>query len=436
MTDFDNAETVGMGLRIPLSDEDAQSGFERVVVLGIKASWDETTTATRLGQLFEAHHYTDSLAFVGQNISTNNSAEISSGYRSIGRDAAETLRIELGPSLVQPGSDGDVTAKALGLPASIFAHVRGADGAEQRQAADMNSAVLALCDSALLRHLSGVTSAEFLREHFTRFVRARGPFPALRIDTQPYGVLPVAALDRWMSKTAGDAESALAAWWRTQRQIRRQSAPRALHTLTEENPVVLLAQEGTSSGYTMREFPEALGRRPFLAISRLAALRNLLFDRALAAPHDPALDALRDASGVDPPDVARRSDGPGHVPRSMPGAHPWRPDDSPRCGRRPLRASGSARMAGWNMCAAPRRRKPCQRRRRESRASHSLRSEQRLCPRTLAWLMPPPPQCSEAATCLKNRIMPRVKSHSPWTCPPSACIGPSGCSTASARVNR
>jgi hypothetical protein len=218
VTDFDAAEAVGMGLRIPLSDEDAQAGFDRVVVLGTKASWDAATTATRLAQLFDAHHYTGGLAFIGQNVPTNNSAEASSGYRSTGSPAAETLEIELGAPLVQPGSDGEVTAKALGLPTSIFAHVQGAGGSEQRHAAAMNAALLALCDSALLRQLSEKTGAEFLRAHFAQFMRAAGPLPALRIDTQPYGLLPVAALDRWMSKTTADAESALAVWWQTQRR--------------------------------------------------------------------------------------------------------------------------------------------------------------------------------------------------------------------------
>ncbi|TKB85997.1 MAG: hypothetical protein E8D43_02965 [Nitrospira sp.] len=292
VTDFDAAEAVGMGIRIPLSDEDAQAGFDLIVVLGTKASWDADTTAARLAQLLEAHHYTGSLAFIGQNVPTNNSADASSGYRSTGITAAETLEIELGAPLVQPGSDGEVTAKALGLPTSIFAHVQGAGGAEQRHAASMNAALLALCDSALLRQLSEKTGAEFLRAHFAQFMRAGGPLPALRIDTQPYGLLPVAALDRWMSKTAADAESALAAWWQTQRQTRRQFAPRALHTLTENNPVVMLAQEATSCRYTLREFPEASTTPPVPRSLIPAALRNLLLNRALAAPHDPALDAL------------------------------------------------------------------------------------------------------------------------------------------------
>lgn len=292
MTDFDAAEAIGMGLRIPLSDEDAQAGFDRVVVLGTKASWDAATTATRLAQLFDAHHYTGSLAFVGQNVPTNNSADGSSGYRSAGRDADATLAIELGAPLVQPGSDGDVAAKALGLSPNLFAHVQGADGSEQRHAAAVNAALLALCDSALLRQLSDKTGADFLRAHFAQFLRAGGPLPALRTDTQPYGLLPVAALDRWTSKTSADAEAALAAWWRAQRRMLRHYAPRALHTLTEQNPVVMLAQEAASCRYTLREFQETATTPPVPQPLITSSFRTLLLNRALAAPHDPALDTL------------------------------------------------------------------------------------------------------------------------------------------------
>ena len=75
MIDFDAAEAVGMALRIPLTDEQARCGFERVVVVGIKASLDGSASAARLARLFDAHHYTDGLAFVEQNVPTNNTAE-------------------------------------------------------------------------------------------------------------------------------------------------------------------------------------------------------------------------------------------------------------------------------------------------------------------------------------------------------------------------
>ena len=161
-------------------------------------------------------------------------------------------------SLVQTGSDGQLTAQALGLTPSLFAHVRGADGTEQRHAEAINAALLSACDSAVLRQLSASASAELLREHFANFVRARGPLPALRIDTQPYGILPVAAFDRWTSNSTAGAEPALASWWRAQRQARRRLIPRALSTLRENNPVALLAQEAASAGYVLREFSEGV----------------------------------------------------------------------------------------------------------------------------------------------------------------------------------
>ncbi|QOJ36723.1 MAG: hypothetical protein HRU82_17980 [Nitrospira sp.] len=293
ITDFDAAESIGMGLRIPITEEDAQAGFDRIVVLGLKASWDAQTTADRLVRLFDAHHYTGSLALVEQQVPTNNTAGASAGYRSTGRDAADSMGVELGSSLIHPGSDGDLLAQALGLPASVFAHVRGADGAEQRRASLMQAALLALCDSPLLRQLLGAAGADVLRDHFTKHVRARGPLPVLRVDSQPYGLLPVAALDRWISTTDQDQDKALAAWWRAQQLTRRRQVPQALQTTVESNPVVLLAQEANAFRYTLREFPEISTQQPPVPQRLLTdAFRTLLLTRALSTPHEPAWDEV------------------------------------------------------------------------------------------------------------------------------------------------
>ncbi len=301
MVDFATAESAGMGIRISLTDEQAKAGFERVVVLGIKASLDAPATAARLADLFDAHHYTGGLAFIGQNTPTNNTAESSSGYRS-GRDADVTFAIERGASLVQAGSDGQLTAKALGLSPAVFAHVRGADGTDQRHAEAMNAAMLSVCDSAMLRQLSASISQDMLREHFMNFMRARGPFPVLRIDTQPYGILPVAAFDRWTSSETNGPELGLASWWLAQRQIRRRLIPRALSTLTEDNPVALLAQQATSAAYTQREFSDA-NRTPPVPLPLIAAsFRDLLLKQALAARPNPDVNFL-----LSLPDTARQS---------------------------------------------------------------------------------------------------------------------------------
>ncbi|HNO33741.1 MAG TPA: hypothetical protein PKK30_05500 [Nitrospira sp.] len=293
ITEFDVAESIGMGLRIPVTEEDAQAGFDRIVVLGLKASWDASATAEQLAQLFDAHHYTGGLALVKQQVPTNNTADASAGYRSTDRNAADSMGIELGASLIQSGSDGDLLAKALGLSPSVFAHVGGADGAEQRHASLMQAALLALCDSPLLRQLLGTIGADVLRDHVTKFVRARGPLPALRIDNQPYGLLPVAALDRWTSTTDQDQDNALATWWKAQRLTRRGQIPQALQTTVESNPVVLLAQDANASRYTLREFPEVSTQQPPVPQRLLtAAFRTLLLTRALSTTHDPMWDEL------------------------------------------------------------------------------------------------------------------------------------------------
>jgi hypothetical protein len=293
MLDFATAEAEGMALRIPLTEEQAASGFERLVVVGVKASLDGAASAARLAQLLDAHHYTGGLAFVGQHVPTNNTADVASGYSSTSHDAAGTFAVELGNPLAQPESDGALTAGALGIAPATFAHVRGADGAEQRQARAINTAFLAASDSALLRQLLAATGAEFLREHFMNFVRARGPLPALRVDSQPYGLLPVAALDRWTSPGGNSQETALANWWRAHRQEWRHYAARALDVGQEENPLILLAQEANACHYVMREFPEAavapLDPRPLVT----ASLRDLLLNRALDLLRDPALNFLK-----------------------------------------------------------------------------------------------------------------------------------------------
>ncbi|MGE0645795.1 MAG: hypothetical protein AB7P24_19220 [Nitrospira sp.] len=293
ITDFDTAESIGMGLRIPVTEGDARAGFDRIVVLGLKASWDASTTADRLVRLFDAHHYTGSLALVDQQMPTNNTAEASAGYRSTGRDVADSMGVELGSLLLHPGSDGELLAQALGLPTSVFAHIRGADGSEQRWSSLMQAALLALCDSPLLRQLFGAAGADVLRDHFTKYVRARGPLPVLRVDSQPYGLLPVAALDRWISTTDQDQDKAFATWWRTQRLTRRRQLSQALQTTVESNSVVLLAQEANAFRYTLREFPEASMQQPPVPQRLLTeALRTLLLTSALSTPHEPAWDEV------------------------------------------------------------------------------------------------------------------------------------------------
>ena len=221
MTDFTEAEDVGMGLRIRLEQLDGfhyNREFDRLTVVGVRSSEDPAGSADELADLLEAHHYTDGLELLQQGTPTNNH-DTSAGYTS-GDDALESMATEVGLPLIDRGdrSDGDLLARALGIDTEVFEHVANADGTEQRDARHVNRALWPATMGYYLAHIAanndllgnpslnayvdsgGTTSSHLLwrdayRRHFVRYVRGRGPFPALRVGRQPYGITPARAID-------------------------------------------------------------------------------------------------------------------------------------------------------------------------------------------------------------------------------------------------
>jgi hypothetical protein len=291
MIDFATAEAKGMALRIPLTEEQARFGFESLAVLGIKASIDAAATAGRLTDLLDAHHYTNGLAVAAQNAATNNTAEASSADGASESDGAGSYDIERGNPLVAPGSDGAVAAQALGVAAVVFAHLRHADGTEQHDAGAMNTALWGRLDSPLTRQLLAAVNPEFLRQHVIDFVRARGPLPALRVGSQPYGVLPVAAVDRWVTAAGAPDERSLADWWRTHRQAWRRQAANALSLARATDPTTLLGQEANACHYVLHTAQGDATTAPKPQSLVTGLLKDLLLN--LAADGQPALAFLQ-----------------------------------------------------------------------------------------------------------------------------------------------
>ena len=232
MIDFEEAEAVGMGLRLRLSSLagfDPHRGFSTLSVVGVKASMDAEETPEAVTELLDAHHYTDGLEFLDVGTPTNNHDE-SAGYTA-NDDPLESMAIEAGEPLVETGdrSDGDLLARALAIDTEadhVFEHVENAGGTQQRDARHMNSALWPatlgyffqdlmihndLADNPSLfggtasTNLTGSNRRDRLsetmlwhdayRRHFVRYVRGRGPFPAMRVGTQPYGILPAKSIE-------------------------------------------------------------------------------------------------------------------------------------------------------------------------------------------------------------------------------------------------
>ncbi len=206
LVDFRLAEAAGMALVAPLADPGER--FDLLTVVGI-GTQDGATGAARVQQMLTAHAHSGGLTPLPVGTPTNNTPGTRSGWRSRATppdpEVVATWRAAF-------DADGDQEAARL-------ARALGVDG----------SVVLAgVCDpaggdEALLRRLHGLQADFYSRspalwevkngeaqvtpdpppwyrtvaEHYTKFVRSRGPLPPLRIGRQPYGLLPVSSTDLW-----------------------------------------------------------------------------------------------------------------------------------------------------------------------------------------------------------------------------------------------
>ena len=227
MVEFDEAVKKGMALRIQLNPQQAQ-GFDLLLAVGVRWSVAAAASGERLGNLLAAHRHTDGLSLVAQGTPTNPPRKDASAP---GPDpyAGGSFELERGPTLVSRQSDGGLVARALGLDEGVFAHVAGANGTDQLEAQAMNAALWPGTWGYYLDQMMAETFSEAAidggRDHFIDFVRGRGPLPPLRIGAQPYGLLPVTSLDRWVPAEGGPIDAPVVGMLRELRAVWRASVP-------------------------------------------------------------------------------------------------------------------------------------------------------------------------------------------------------------------
>jgi hypothetical protein len=206
--DFAEAERVGMGLRVPISDVDATLGFDRLLVVGVKTTGTAESGSKNLTQLLDNHHYGRGMAFVPTGTPTNNTEEGRAGYPPKDPGGATSFAIERGDSLAIAGGAGTLFTSALGIPTEVAAHLGGADRIDQPLAGAMNNALwpatFGYALDQLMAPVFGNAAINEARQYFVAHVRGRGHLSAIRIGSQPYGVLPVSSLSRWQSSDTGN----------------------------------------------------------------------------------------------------------------------------------------------------------------------------------------------------------------------------------------
>lgn len=203
LVDFEAAEQAGMALRIPAAEVSGglAAGFDRLVVLGFDWTLDPQQGAVTLGRLLAAHAYHDGLSIITPATPTNDTAATRPGAPPGTERLIAALDPEHRPAAATAaGSGADRLWRGLGLtddPGHVLTAVPGATERPQEVASRLADA---LWESTLGAFLTDVLTPVFpdtrtalLRDHVRRHLFPGGPFPALRVARQPYGVLPVLA---------------------------------------------------------------------------------------------------------------------------------------------------------------------------------------------------------------------------------------------------
>ena len=205
--DFNTAVEEGMGFRIPLTDV-TRNGFDKILVVGLKFSANDSDGKQLLEDLIDSHHYSkNGFTILRQGTPTNNTEEADAGFNS--KDILQEISYytETGNAAFEltndkfKKTDGQRMAEYLGIDYEKLHYVANAGLLDHAQAIAMNAALCAgTLDYYFYRMLSPVTSNETnqqIRNHFVNYVTGRGPLASIRVGNQPYGLLLTSSSPVW-----------------------------------------------------------------------------------------------------------------------------------------------------------------------------------------------------------------------------------------------
>jgi hypothetical protein len=199
LVDFEEAERVGMAVRV--TGVPLVQGLDRLYVLGVDWTLGPEAASAAIRELLATHVYTDGLSALVPGTATNVTAAGRPEPPPAGDPLAEALDPQRRPApQTFAGAGVDGTWRALGLSlddGDVLTALPGADAREHEVASHMANALwestLGLYLTDFLNPIFSDAAAAEVRAHVVAHLFAGGPFPALRIGRQPYGILPVIA---------------------------------------------------------------------------------------------------------------------------------------------------------------------------------------------------------------------------------------------------
>lgn len=214
MHNFDEAIKIGLGIKIPLKDEEYKTGFSKLVVLGIRVGTDTAQSQSLLENLLQDHLCSGrGLSFIKQGTITNNADDESTTFTLRNRFDTQGKKppappppptTPAPPKNTEEGStafnDALWLSQYLGIDDTMLQQAENAQGTDQRNARNMNTALfpatLGYYLSELMDPLLTDDEINRIESFFSKYVLGRGTVPALRIGKQPYGILPVSVVPR------------------------------------------------------------------------------------------------------------------------------------------------------------------------------------------------------------------------------------------------
>ncbi len=203
LTDFNAAEDKGMAMKVFQDDMLSGKiidGFDKVIVLGISMTTNDTVSSQQLQELLQ-HHYLSQKGFsvMPQGAATNNTEE-PSGYSRFD-NADQSYEVVFNDKDLFTDTtdswqkkDGQWVTEALGLDSTFFKQVPHAGGNDMGEARAMNTCLWPATLGYFMEEMMGKVFTEQditnTRKFFNEYVLGCGSIPAIRIGAQPYGILP------------------------------------------------------------------------------------------------------------------------------------------------------------------------------------------------------------------------------------------------------
>ncbi len=188
------------GMAVTLTDAEMTAGrladgLDELVVLGVDWGADAAAAAASIDEQLRRHAFTDGLAVLGTGVPTNNTDD---SRAAPGTDPRlDGLAFDPVVAATAPDAVARLAAALGADPAVGLAGAPASGSHDDGVAGDMNNALWAATLGGFLDQMMApvVTSkvADDVHDHFRRYVRGQGPYAALRIGRQPYGILPVGA---------------------------------------------------------------------------------------------------------------------------------------------------------------------------------------------------------------------------------------------------